>query len=575
MADLSPKQRRERYAQYWQGLKTERSSFDQHWRDLAQWVRPRRERFFASDRNRGDRRNQNIIDSTAGYALRTLQSGLQAGLTSPARPWFKLTTPDPELAQTGPVKDWLHTVEDRMRIVLIRSNIYNALATTYGDYGLFGTAALGVLEDDDHVLRGMSYPIGSYAGTVDGRGRLASFCREFQYTAEQLVEEYGGPDGQPLPLGDDPDWTRFSPAVKSAYDKGDRQTGFPVLQIIQRARSYDVNAIGGRRWPITSCHLQLGDDNPAQAFLREGGFPVMPIMMPRWDVTAEDAYGTDCPGMMALGDIRQLQLMQKEKAKAIQKTVNPPVMAPSSVRSQAVSLLPADITYVDVREGQQGIRPIHEMRFPVAEVMADIQDTRGLIDRAFFVDLFQMISRDERGAQPITAEEVRERHEEKLIALGPVLERTNDELLDPLIDIAFQIMQDAKLIPPAPPDLHGVALTVEYVSLMAQSQKLVAITGQDRFLQSVTAVSQVWPEARHKVNALELVNGYADFLGVNPKIVRSDDEATAAATQEAQAQQQAQQLAALESQAKTTQALGNTPVTGDTALGRMLGAVST
>ena len=74
-----------------------RASFDSHWRELGDWMLPRRTRFWSADRNKGDKRNQNIIDSTARFAARTLQSGLHAGLTSPARPWFKLSTHDPAL----------------------------------------------------------------------------------------------------------------------------------------------------------------------------------------------------------------------------------------------------------------------------------------------------------------------------------------------------------------------------------------------------------------------------------------------------------------------------------------------
>lgn len=98
-------------------LWTDRSSFDAHWRDLGDFLLPRRTRFWAGDRNRGDKRNQNIIDSTATFATRTLASGLHAGLTSPARPWFKLTTPDPDLAEFKPVQEWLETVTQRMQVV--------------------------------------------------------------------------------------------------------------------------------------------------------------------------------------------------------------------------------------------------------------------------------------------------------------------------------------------------------------------------------------------------------------------------------------------------------------------------
>jgi hypothetical protein len=99
-------------------------------------------------------------------------------------------------------------------------------------------------------------------------------------------------------------------------------------------------------------------------------------------------------------------------------------------------------------------------------------------------------SSDERGAQRPTAREIDERHEEKLLALGPVLERTNDELLDPIVDRAFQLMEDSSLIAAAAEELHGVKLKVEYISILAQAQKLVGVSSQDRFLQSVGAMAQ-------------------------------------------------------------------------------------
>ena len=50
----------------------------------------------------GDRRNSKIIDPTASLASSVLSSGMMSGITSPARPWFRLATPDPDLMDYGP-----------------------------------------------------------------------------------------------------------------------------------------------------------------------------------------------------------------------------------------------------------------------------------------------------------------------------------------------------------------------------------------------------------------------------------------------------------------------------------------
>ena len=43
-------------------LDNERSSFIPHWRDLGEYIFPRRPRFHTHDINKGDKRNQKIID---------------------------------------------------------------------------------------------------------------------------------------------------------------------------------------------------------------------------------------------------------------------------------------------------------------------------------------------------------------------------------------------------------------------------------------------------------------------------------------------------------------------------------
>ena len=88
-------------------LLLERSTFLSHWNDLGRFYLPRRPRFITTDVDRGNRRNNSIINSTGGLAARTLRAGMMSGITSPARPWFRMTTADPDLAEFGPVKDWL------------------------------------------------------------------------------------------------------------------------------------------------------------------------------------------------------------------------------------------------------------------------------------------------------------------------------------------------------------------------------------------------------------------------------------------------------------------------------------
>lgn len=565
--------RRVRYEQLASKLVSDRQGggFDSHWRDLGDWTMPRRTRFWTGERNRSNTGyNRNIINSTARFSARTLSSGLHAGLTSPARPWMKLTTHDPELAKRRNVAVWLHDVSMRMLTLFATTNLYNVLPIVYLDMGIFATGAMSIVPDKNDLFRCYSYPLGSYAIGQDDRGKTSTFVREYELTVEQIVEQFGVVPGS---RGREIDWSHLSHQVKALWDSSDYQQSIPVQWMVKRNEQADSDKLASKYLPFSSCYWEKGNED--RIFLKESGFKTFPIMAPRWDITGEDSYGTDSPGMIALGDIKQLQIMERRKGQAIAKAVDPPLKGPSSLRKQKTSLLPGDVTYLDVREGQQGLAPIHEIRLEGLRFLVDDgHSVEYRIQRAFYEDLFLMLARaDEgRGAQPATAREIDERHEEKLLALGPVLERTNDELLDPIVDRSFQQMLDAGLIPPAPQELHGVNLKVEYISILSQAQKLVGVTGQDRFLQTTLGLAEVYPQVRNKVNVNRVVNNYADMLGVDPEIVLSDEQADATTAQQAkQAQDQADaQNAALT--AKAARDAAQAPITGDSALNSVVTA---
>lgn len=548
--------------------------FDSHWRDIGDFLMPRRTRFWSGDRNRGDKRMQNIIDSTGSFAVRTLESGMHAGLTSPARPWMKLTTPDPDLAEHGPVKEWLHVVTQRMLTVFAQTNLYNSLPLVYGDMGLFGTAAMSVILDEQDLFRTFTYPIGSYCLAINKRGVVDTFYREYEMSVRQVVKEFGVRPGMTSI-----DWTTISTRVKNAWDNGRYEEAVTIGWLVQPNDDRRPNAIdAAKRMPFTSCHFELDTDGGTTTqtenkFLRESGFLTFPILAPRWRITGEDSYGTDSCGMLALGDVRQLQVMGRRKGQLLAKAVDPPLMGPSSLRSQKTSLIQGDITYVDARDGQMGLKPIHEVRLEgYQHLVADANDVRFLIRRAFYEDLFLMIATSDQvlGADRPTAREIDERHEEKMLALGPVLERTNDELLDPLVDRAYEIMERAGLIPDPPEELDNVKLKVEYLSILAQAQKLVGVVGQDRFVNSILPMVEFFPQVRHKLKAFQVVDIYADITGVDPRQVRPDDEAQGLADDEQEAAQQQAAAEAMKSTAQAAAAAGAAPVAPNSPLDQIM-----
>ncbi|HFY9814040.1 TPA: portal protein [Klebsiella pneumoniae] len=506
-------------------LTNDRSSFDPHWRELSDFINPRGSRFLVTDVNRDDRRNTKIVDPTATLAARTLSSGMMSGITSPARPWFKLATPDPDMMDYGPVKLWLEVVQRRMNEVFNKSNIYQSLPLLYASLGNYSTGAMAVLEDDSDVIRTMMFPIGSYYMANSARGSVDTCFRKFSMTVRQLVMEFG--------------LNNVSDSVKSMWDSGNYESWIEVLHAVYPNIDRDTAKLNSKNKPVKSVYYEVGGDS--DKLLRESGFDEFPIMAPRWEVNGEDVYGSSCPGMIALGQVKALQLEQKRKSQLIDKATNPPMVGPSSLRNQRVSLLPGDITYIDQVTGQDGFKPAYLVNPNTADLLADIQDTRQIINSAYFVDLFMMLQNINTRSMPVEA--VIEMKEEKLLMLGPVLERLNDECLNPLIDRTFSIMARKNLLPPPPDVLQGMPLRIEYISVMAQAQKSIGLSSLSSTVGFIGQLAQAKPEALDKLNVDQAIDAFAEMSGVSPTVIFPQEQVEQVREQRAQQQQQQQMVA--------------------------------
>jgi len=469
------------------------------------------------------------------------------------------------MAEFGPVKQWLHTVTQRMGSIFLASNLYNALPILYGDLAVFGTAAISVLDDEKEIVRAYPHPIGSFALGLDKRQTVKTCVREYMMTVRQVVDEFAR-----QPNSTNLDWTNISQSTKNLWDRGQYEDTVPIAWIVAPNPDHDPHKLESRFLPYYSCHFEKGGES--KKLLQEKGYHEFPVLAPRWDVTGEDTYSSSCPGMDALCDVKALQIMQRRKAQAIEIGINPSLQAPTSLRNQKISLLPADVTFVDMLQQQTAsIRPIREVNLQALQwFTTDIRETQQRVSKAFFEDLFLMLVNSEQSS--MTAREVSERHEEKLLALGPVLERLNDELFDPLMDRVYNLMDRAGIIPQPPQELEGVDLKVEYVSLIASSQKIVGAMGLDRFVQSTVPLMQASPQVMHKINFSQIVDDYGEMLGINPKIIVPDDEAEQAMqAQMQQIQQQRQMQMGLEgSKAAKNLSGANLGDESDNALKRIL-----
>lgn len=560
-------------------LELERSSYWSHWQDLSKFILTRQSRFFPQDANKGYGRDQLIVDNTGTRAAQTLASGMMSGITSPARPWFRLTTQDPDLAENDAVKDWLDLATQREMAILLRSNVYNSLPMVYKGLAVFGTSALSIEEDFDKCVKTQVFPIGSYMVANDDNGKIRVFMRIFVMTVRQIVEKFCEKDDSSGEI----DWSHVSKRVRNLWKNGQYEAWVEVVHVILPNEQYDPGRVDAKWKKFRSTYYERGvipsagsgtlpsvssDDD---LFLSDKGYDYFPILCPRWEVSStEDVYGVSSPGIIALGDIKQLQVGERRGLQAVEKMVNPPLVGPSVLRSGKVSILPGDITYLDSPGGQSpALKPVHEVNFDVTALKGWQDAVRERINKAFFVDLWLMLTNDER-EQPPTATEIAARKEEKLLMLGPVLEQLNQDLLDPLITITFRLMLRQGRIPPPPPELRGQVLHIEYVSILAQAQKALGISAMDRFSQFCLQLAEVRPDSLDVVDFDEMVKRYAEAVGVPPHIILALPQVAAIRNQRQQAQAAQQKMAMIEQASKSARNLAGSPTDGPNALTELM-----
>lgn len=549
------------------------------YRDIADHLLPWRPQFTVTEHKNPDRRSHKIYDGTATLAHRTCEAGMMGGLSSPARPWFELAPENSLLTNIHSVKAWTEEVTESMAGVFLRSNLYPSLSTLYGDLSGFGIGGLFIEEDFDTVIHLTDLPIGSYRIGSSGRGKVDILFRCFPMTVRQLVDKFGrGDEGQAR--DGDIDWNKFSIHIKNLWMRGQREQEIEVCHVIlpnkdrggenptwlQESRYHSCYYERGGLGQGGSNYLSRGVDD--DRYLREEGYDYFPALIPRWKLSGGELYASSSPGMEALGDIKQLQIGEKRSLQAIEKMINPPMQGPIALKQAKASIMPGDITYLDTREGTQGFRPAHEVRFSLQELEIKQEQVRQRIRRAFYEDLFLMLAQTDR--RQITAREIEERHEEKLLVLGPVLERLNQDLFDPLIDLTFSFMLKQGLVPEPPEELQGQNLRVNYISILAQAQKLAGVANLERFHQFVVAAAPIYPEIVDKVLPDKLCEHYGDKMSVPTDIFRDDDEVKAI-REERQARVQAEQQAAVAAQsAQAAKTLSETETTGSNALSRLI-----
>ncbi len=493
---------------------SDRLNWESQWRNIGKYIIPFKDDIFQTNQP-GQKKGHDISDATGVLANDFLASALHSMLTNPSTQWFQYSAGDYRLDYRDDVRKYFQDCTLQAHDILTNSNFHVEIHEVYLDLGSFGTGIMLMEEDDEEVIRFRSCPVYTTYIKENYKGVVDTIYRCYKMTADNIIELYGT---EAFPAG-----TNIEAILKDSSKK------YEIIHAVypRNDRMYGVITPTNMPWASTTIFKEY------KKTLKDSGYTSFPYVAPRWSKISNEQYGRS-PGMKALPDIMMLDSMKRITLRGAEKIVDPPIQAPDEGISLPIKLTPGGVNYyragTEDRLEQMDIKSRIDFGYQVLE------DIRNSIKSAFFLDRLQL----QDGPQK-TAEEVRQRTDENLRVLGPILGRQENELLKPMTERLFDICSKKKLFPTPPDILKDKGYRVQYSSMMARSQKTAEVENLTRFFSIAAPLLSADPTVIDNVNLDEAILYSAKKYNVPEEIIRDVDERDQLRQARAQQAQQMQQ----------------------------------
>lgn len=497
-------------------LETERSTFEQHWAEIAPFVLPIQDDFFTKNKTQGEKKpKRKKFDDTAVLALQHGAAAIESVVSPRGQRWHGISLPE-QIADDQESMEWA----DRLTSFLFKqrysatNNAGTPLFNCYKSLLAFGNCVLLMEDMLDGSIRYRSSHISEHFIEENLFGMVDTDYRKYQLTARQAREKFGA---------------KTPESILKALEKNSVEK-FEFLHVVMP----DDEELTDQKF--ISYHVSIED----QEILGIGSFRTFPYIYSRWSTSPNEKYGRS-PAMDILSEIRMLNAQRMTDIKARHLAVDPPNLAADQQTVRRVSLQPGAMNYgtLDIN-GNQLVRP-YQSGVSIAASNDGLEQSREFINRAFFLNLFQILV----DAPSMTATEVLQRAQEKGQLLTPTAGRQMSELLEPMIQRELSIYESYGLfedgqplaLPNALKEVGGV-FDIKYTNPLSRMQMSEEALGVERTLQSLLPIAQFDPSVLDRFDFMEYGNIMREANGAPARIYLSDEELAL----KQQAQQQQQQL---------------------------------
>lgn len=505
-----------------QELVGQRANFESYWQTLHDYFYLEAQDVNASSAPGSELRSDYLWDSTTLEAADVFASGFMNYLTPASSKWSRLRGKNPKLTENKAVADFYEEVNDEVHYALNRSNFYDQCFPGYKSSGVYGTSILMAEEDIEDDIRFTNLPLKQVCIVEDGRGRIAEYYIEFEYTAYQAASRWGA---EPL-----------STEMKQELEAGRTDKKHKFLLFVGKRAYRQIGKEDRKNMPIQALWI----DKEAKQIVDEGGYNEWPIFCHRFDKRPFIPWGFS-PAMKSLPFARLLNAIAKTNLRSMMKHTDPPIALPENAFIMPFNANPRAINYYkkSAMDSSKDIFPFANTGDPQVGMNA-IEYYSQRVKSLMFNDVF--LAFDGLGKQ-MNNPEVMERINEKMTLLGPAVGRWIVEVINPVVIRTVGILSRRGRLPEIPDDLlEDPNYEIECVGQLAQAQRRSSLNNLVTGLTMVGQMAQFQPEALDKIDPDKTVDEVWNITGSPVTVLRSDDEVQAIRENRAKLQQAATQM---------------------------------
>ncbi len=446
-----------------------RGVWEQHWQEIAMVCLPGHINTFnaLSIRTPGQKRMQNVFDSTAIIALERFAAVMNSILTPSSKMWMELKAGDPTLDKDRECRLWLEYATRRVFELMYdaQAGFESQLDQLYLSIGAYGTGSLFTDErGGDPGVRFRCSHLGETYIRENHQGIVDAVYRYFMLSAYQAYSKW--PETLPGPLRQ---MAKDAPDTMGYY-----------LHVVRPRQDWDRKRLDYKRLPWASCYIAM----QGEAFLEEGGYNVFPYSVSRYKQYPGEVYGRS-PAMDALPAIKMLNQEKYAVIRQLHRIVDPVLLTHDDGVISGFNMKPGAINSGAV--SADGKPLIHAL--PTGDIRIGTEqreEERNLIKSTFLTDLFQILVE----SPEMTATEVLEREHQRGMFINPKFARFQGEVLAPVVHRVLEIALRKRWIAPPPPKLAQFGnYAIKYTAPLNRDQQADEAAGLQRSLQNTVEIA--------------------------------------------------------------------------------------